>query len=229
MDIETIETADASPCMICGAIYAQFKRKSGGFSCKLVFVWSKIVPKDMSMLRAELLPASLNAVSGHVVELSFGDMYKKCWKLTDSQVVLHWIGYTRSTVKMWVRNRVIEINRLADASLWRYVESRSMIAILGTRKGAKIADVEPRSDWIMGQSWMRGCADDFPIKTAKELILSTEEMHDAKKESIVIESCEVAAEQAVKTTVHDFEERCELIKVEKAIDVRRVDCLCIAR
>ena len=41
-----------------------------------------------------------------------------------------------------------------------------------------------------------GCEDAqviSPIKTAKELISSMEEMHDAKKESIVIESCEVAA------------------------------------
>ena len=144
---------------------------------------------------------------GHVVKCSFGDMYKKCWKLTDSQVVLHWIGCTKSTLRMWVLNRVIEINRLADDSVWRYVESRNMIADLVTRKDANIADVEPKSDWIMGQSWMRGCAGDFPIKTAKELILSAEETHDARKESIVIESCEVAAEQAVKTTVRDFEER----------------------
>ena len=135
--------------MICVAIYARFKSKSGGFSCQLVFTRSKIVPKDMSMTHAELLAASLNAVSDHVVKLSFGNMYKKCWKLTDSQVVLHWIGCTRSTLKMWVRNRVIEIDRLADASLWRYVESRNMIADLGTRKGAKIADVEPKSDWII--------------------------------------------------------------------------------
>ena len=130
-------------------------RENGGFSCQLVFAQSKIVPKDMSMTRAKLLAASLNAVSGYVVKLSFGDMYKKCWKLTDSQVVLHWIGCTRSTLKMWVRNRVIEINRLVDASLWRYVESRNMIANLGTRKGAKIAD-EPKSDWKMGQSLKRG-------------------------------------------------------------------------
>ena len=26
-----------------------------------------------------------------------------------------------------------------------------MIADLGTQKGAKLADVEPKSDWIMGQ------------------------------------------------------------------------------
>ena len=50
---------------------------------------------------------------------------------------------------MWVRNRVIEINRLVDVSCWRYVDSKNMIADLGTRKGAKINDVEG-SDWING-------------------------------------------------------------------------------
>ena len=72
----------------------------------------------MSMPRAELLAVSLNAVGAHVMKLSFGYMYEKCRKLTDSQVVLHWIRCTLSTLKMWDRNHVIEINRLADASLW---------------------------------------------------------------------------------------------------------------
>ena len=76
-------------------------------------------------------------MSGHVVKLSFGDMHKMCWKLTDSQVVLHWIGCTRLTLKMWVRNRVIEINRLAGAGLWLYVESRNMIADLWYTKVVK--------------------------------------------------------------------------------------------
>ena len=49
---------------------------------------------------------------------------------------------------------------------------------------------------------MRGCADDFPTKTAKELVLSVVDMHDATKESIVIESCDFAAEQSVKTYDH---------------------------
>ena len=63
--------------------------------------------------RAELRVTSLNAACGLVVKLSFDDMHKKCWKLIVSQVVLHWIRCTRSTLRMWVRNRVIEINRLA--------------------------------------------------------------------------------------------------------------------
>ena len=80
---------------------------------------SKVLPNDISVPRTELMAATLNAVTGHVVKVSLGDMHRKCWKLMDSQVALHWIGCTRSALKMWVRNRVVDINRLADSSLWQ--------------------------------------------------------------------------------------------------------------
>ncbi len=57
LNIETIDTADASQSMICVAIYVRFKLKSGGYSCQLLFARTKIVPKDMSQPRAELLAA----------------------------------------------------------------------------------------------------------------------------------------------------------------------------
>ena len=44
-------------------------------------------------------------------------------------------------------------------------------ADLGTRKGAKVRDVGPESDWICGYNWMRMSEHDFPLKTAAELIL----------------------------------------------------------
>ena len=52
---------------------------------------------------------------------------------------------------MWVRNRVVEIHRLADASEWRHVESKNMYADIGTRKGAKIVDVGAEGEWICGK------------------------------------------------------------------------------
>ena len=66
LDIETLEMADASLEMACAATYARFKRKSGSFSCQLVFAKTKIVPEGMSIPRAELMAASLNALIGHV-------------------------------------------------------------------------------------------------------------------------------------------------------------------
>ena len=63
---------------------------------------------------------------------------------------------TDGTPKQWVRNRIIEINRLADKKLWRYVQSKNMIADLGTKKGAKVKDVMDNSTWINGYGWMKG-------------------------------------------------------------------------
>ena len=138
LDIEAIDVADASPFIICVAINARFKRRNGEYSCQLVFARTKIVPKDMSMPHAELLAAILNATTGHVVKVSFGDKHKYCWKITDNQVLLHWVNSTRYTLKMWVKNRIIEIQRLSNPTQWKYVESKKNIADIGTRKRGKI-------------------------------------------------------------------------------------------
>ena len=130
----------------------------------------------------------MNAITGHVVKLALGNRHNRCWKLTDSQVALHWIQNTKTSLRMWVRNRVIEINRLADASLWRYVESKNMCADLGTRKGVKVVDIGPESEWICGKAWMRGSESDFPLRTAKELILDAVQLNEFRKECIVFDS-----------------------------------------
>ena len=114
-------------------------------------------------------------------------MHKKAWKLTDSQLVLHWIGSTRSALKMWVRNRVVEINMLADSSLWRCVESKNECADLGTRKGASIDEIGPQSEWIRGEKWMSGHEKDFPVKTVADLVMDAASMQEVENESIVVE------------------------------------------
>ena len=129
----------------------------------------------------------MNARTGHVVKTAFGEHHIKSWKITDSQVALHWIGCTRSKLKMWVRNRVIEINRLTNVGDWCYVESRNMIADVGTRKGMTLEEVGPDSEWINGLEWMKGEERDFPLKTATEIVLGIESRKEARKESIVID------------------------------------------
>ena len=66
LDVDTIEFGDASESLYCAAIYARFLRKDGSYSCQLIFSRSKLVPKGMSIPRAELLAAHLNATIGHV-------------------------------------------------------------------------------------------------------------------------------------------------------------------
>ena len=185
LDVETIDTADAGENLVCAAIYARFKRRNGEYSSQLIFARTKVV-HGITIPRAELVAALLNASTGHIVRRSLGDWHKRCWKVTDSQVVLHWINSTKSSLKLWVRNRVIEITRLVDRSVWWYVDRERMIADLGTRKGAKIVDVTPDSPWIQGLPWMRYKEANFPLKTADEIILSNQERMEVNKEGVLI-------------------------------------------
>ena len=103
-------------------------------------------------------------------------------KLTDSQIALFWINTTRPELKLWVRNRVIEINRLTDLHSWRYIKSNDMIADLGTRKGARILDITRDSEWVNGKAWMSLNESEFPVSTVSEMTLNCTEMSEASSE-----------------------------------------------
>ena len=70
LDIETIEVADASENLACSAVYVKFKRRNRDYSCQLLFGRSKIIPRHMTLPRAELFAALLNVTTGHVAYLS---------------------------------------------------------------------------------------------------------------------------------------------------------------
>ena len=111
LDTETLDAADAGETLICSAIYIRYKRHCGKYLCRLIF-GRTIVIHDLTIPRSELAATLLNASTCHVDRLSLKDMHKKSWKLTDSQVTLHWLNCTKSALKMWVRNRVVEITQL---------------------------------------------------------------------------------------------------------------------
>ena len=58
--------------LVCAAVYARFKRRDGSYSCQLIFARTKIV-HDITIPRAELVTALLNASIGHVVRASSQD------------------------------------------------------------------------------------------------------------------------------------------------------------
>ena len=158
------------------------KRRNGDYSCQLVFSRSKIIPKDMTQPRAELIGALLNTHTGEVVRRSFHKWHKSSIKLTDSQIVLHWINNDEKPLKQWIRNRVIEILRYTSVNQWYYVHSKDMIADIGTRRGASLEDVNQSSKWINGFQWMKLDVSQFPMKSVQDLHLSNSEIQEIEKE-----------------------------------------------
>ena len=116
LDINTMDFGDASRLMACSAIYVRFKRSNGEYSCQLVLGRSKIRSENTSQPRAELFAALLNTHSGEVVRRSFGKYHASHPKLSDREIVLHWLKNDGKPLKQWVRNRVIEIRRFTDTN-----------------------------------------------------------------------------------------------------------------
>ena len=185
LNIFTLDAGDASPRIACVAIYARFELTDGSFSCQLVFARTKILPVGTTVPRAELTAATMNAATGYVLGKAFGKYHHRRIKLTDSTVALYWISNEETVLKSWARERVIEINRICDKSLWFHVESGDNPADIGTRKGAKVEDVREDSPWINGLWWMSGPEAEFPIKSFKDVQFTQQTLIDAKKESMV--------------------------------------------
>ena len=182
MDLNTIDFGDASQSMVCVAIYARFLRRNRTYSSQLVLARTRVVPKGLSIPRAELYAALINTHTGETVHRSLAQWHKSSIKLTDSQICLHWIDNEDKPLKKWVRSRVIEINRLSTKSQWFYIDTKNMLADIGTRRGATLEEVNGQSKWINGHEWMRLDKSEFPVKTAQELKLSESEVLEFQKE-----------------------------------------------
>jgi len=166
LEMNTLDFGDASEDLVCAAIYARFQRKGGDYSCQLVFSRSRLVPEEMTQPRAELYASLVNTHAGEVVRKSF--QHTNSIKFTDSQIVLYWINKPTIQLKQWVRNRVNEIKRLTSSSQWVYVQSKDMIADIGTRRCVSIDEVNQSSTWTNGFPWMFKSKSEFPSMTIED-------------------------------------------------------------
>ena len=110
-----------------------------------------------------------------------GNTLKIYIKLSDSSAALHWISSQLTVLRTWVRTRVAEINRLCDASSWVYVDTKDMVADIGTRKGTKIRDVDESSSWSSGLPWISGPEGEFPTLTLEQIKISNEANKETMK------------------------------------------------
>ncbi len=184
LEINTIDTGDASQQIACAAIYVRFLRKCGSYSCQLVFARTKLLPEGTTQPRAEMVAATLNTHTGEVVRRALSKHHKSHVKLTDSKIVLFWINNRKIPLGQWVRNQVKEVYRFTDPEIWKHVISENMIADIGTRRGAKVEDVSADSPWQNGFPWMTKEVSEFPAKSYAEVKLSDEEKRNAEKEVV---------------------------------------------
>ena len=182
LEFHTIEAGDASAKMIIVATYVRIERKNGEFSCSLILGKSKLVPKGMSLPRAELTAARLNSQLGHLVQRALGDRAGKRVSVTDSEITLHWLNSWSKPLKQFVRGSVIQTLRLTEQEQWKWIPSEANPCDIGTRRQVCLNDVKPGGEWEKGKDWMRGPCKLFPTKTVDEIKITSEKESSFKSE-----------------------------------------------
>ena len=97
--LETLDFGDANREIAYITIYARFRRKDDSYSCQLVFARSRLFLTEMTQPRAELQAALINTHTEKVLRRALGQHHMNAFKLTDSQIVLHWISNEKPPLK----------------------------------------------------------------------------------------------------------------------------------
>ena len=118
LEIQAINVADARERLAGVAIYATFLRINRTHSCQLVFPRSKLTPDGLSQPSAELIASIMDTQTHEIISRKLQENHKGKMKLTDSQVVLHWLRSHEKAVKQWMRNQVVTILIVTDSLEW---------------------------------------------------------------------------------------------------------------
>ncbi|XP_055632763.1 uncharacterized protein LOC129773201 [Toxorhynchites rutilus septentrionalis] len=130
ISVELHGFADASDLAYGACLYARSVFQDGTAEMKLVCSKSRILPKKQESkkevttprgeLQAALLLSRLAVKLIAAMEIQFGSVV--LW--SDSQIVLCWIKKVPNLLKIYVGNRVKEIQMLTNEFSWRYIQSK---------------------------------------------------------------------------------------------------------
>ncbi|XP_054260682.1 uncharacterized protein LOC128985314 [Macrosteles quadrilineatus] len=156
--------SDASEKGYAAVVYLRVINLSNDVKINLIMAKSKVAPlKRVSLPRLELCGAHLlgkllqycsNLLSSHI---KIDSMYAWC----DSTIVLTWIRTHPYRLKVYVANRVSELQELISPESWHYVKSLDNPADCATR-GLSPSQLLSHQLWWKGPEWLYLSSDLWP-------------------------------------------------------------------
>lgn len=165
MRIDPVEIhifSDASIHAYAAVAYIRIEKSDGTIHTQIMSAKTKVAPiKQISLAKLELCGAVLGARLGQKImkSMKFEEVSIHAW--TDSTIVLCWLRAHPSRWKIFIANRVVEINESIPSNEWRHVRSSENPADAASR-GILPAELQEHSMWWTGPSWLQKSKDEWP-------------------------------------------------------------------
>uniref|UniRef100_A0A2S2QB76 Uncharacterized protein n=1 Tax=Sipha flava TaxID=143950 RepID=A0A2S2QB76_9HEMI len=153
--IEIHGFSDASEVAYGCCLYVRYATGTGSYSTSLICAKSKVAPiKTLSIPRLELCAALLlSRLAAKIIpKLQLNIKRRYFW--TDSTIVLAWISSPAANWKVFVGNRVSEIQDKTSCSEWRHISSKENPADVISR-GCCPSKLTENVLWWTGPEWIR--------------------------------------------------------------------------
>ncbi|XP_018405239.1 PREDICTED: uncharacterized protein LOC108781684 [Cyphomyrmex costatus] len=162
IEVEMHGFCDASQVAYGACIYLCSKDSTEKRTVRLLTSKSRIAPmKTISIPRLELCSAVLLAKLASKIKSVMTFSISKYVYWTDSSIVLHWIRGEPNNYKVFVANRVVEIQGLTHQEEWRHVRTKSNPADMLSR-GVDPRELPHSEMWWSGPPWLQEIPDQWP-------------------------------------------------------------------
>ncbi len=177
---------DASEKAYGALVYLTFRNKNYGIQSSLIISKARVSPlKSQSIARLELMSALILARLIDYVVKAIGVPVNDIHLWTDSEIVIAWLRKPCYTWKVFVRNRVEQIQSLVKTEYWAHCPGIENPADIISR-GTSIPKLKDSELFWHGPDWMCQSKDKWPQQTQRGNENVTEE---ASKEEAKVVAC----------------------------------------
>jgi hypothetical protein len=160
---------DASEAALGAAVYIRVAYDDGHTEVHLLMAKSKVSPlKELTLPRKELAAAVMGAKLLQHVASELDMQATDAYCFSDSMTTLQWIRRHPRQWKVWVANRVAQVQAITDSAQWRHVAGLENPADLPSR-GVSAEALAENGLWFHGPYWLLEHPDNWPQEDTNKL------------------------------------------------------------
>ncbi|GBN44277.1 hypothetical protein AVEN_211376-1 [Araneus ventricosus] len=213
-DVQLHCFSDASKKAYGAVVYIRVVFKNGRIISNFVASKSRVAPlKTLSMPRLELMGALLAArLNSKISKYLNFPVTQYFW--TASSIVYYWIKGDPERFKIFVKNRVKEIQKLSDPCEWLHTPGTDNPADIISR-GLTINELKSSKIWWQGPSWLIENKNNWPefSKPNDHSNVTKNKENLELKKSVVIKSTTVSENQIEEDLIKRYSSFSKLIRV----------------